>query len=225
MGETISLTADDGHKLGAYRARPEGAARGGLVVIQEIFGINGHIRSVCDGFAAEGYEVIAPALFDRAEPAIELAYDEAGIARGREIRADIGWIGPVRDMAAAQAALSGAGRVGAVGYCWGGSLAWLAATRLGPACAVSYYVRRPDRPVQGRKRDLPGADAHRRQGREHLGRRRRRHSRRPARHCGPHLPGRPRLQLRPARRLPRRERRAGARANPRFPRRAPGLSG
>ena len=139
MGETISLTADDGHELGAYRARPEGAARGGLVVIQEIFGVNGHIRSVCDGFAAEGYEVIAPALFDRAEPGIELAYDAAGIARGREIRAGIGWSGPVRDMAAAQAALSGAGRVGAVGYCWGGSLAWLAATRLGPACAVSYY--------------------------------------------------------------------------------------
>ena len=139
MGETISLTADDGHKLGAYRARPAGARRAGVVVMQEIFGINGHIRSVCDGFAADGYEVIAPALFDRAGPGIELAYDEAGIARGREIRAGLGWIGPVRDMAAAQAALSGAGRVGAVGYCWGGSLAWLAATRLGPACAISYY--------------------------------------------------------------------------------------
>jgi len=139
MGETISLTADDGHKLGAYRARPEGAARGGLVVIQEIFGVNGHIRSVCDGFAADGYDAIAPALFDRAESGVELGYDEAGMTRGRAIRGQLEWDNAVRDIAAALAALSGEGKVGVVGYCWGGSLAWLAATRLGPACAVSYY--------------------------------------------------------------------------------------
>ena len=139
MGETISLTADDGHVLGAYRAPPAGKARGGLVVIQEIFGVNGHIRSVCDGFAADGFETIAPALFDRAEKGIELDYDEPGMTRGRDIRATLGWDDPVRDIAAAVAALSGAGAIGAVGYCWGGSLAWLSATRLEVACAVGYY--------------------------------------------------------------------------------------
>ncbi len=139
MGEMISRTADDGHALGAYRARPAGARRAGLVVIQEIFGVNGHIQSVCDGFAADGYDAIAPALFDRAERGVELDYDEAGMARGRAIREELSWIGAVRDIAAALSALSGEGKVGVVGYCWGGSLAWLAATRLGPACAVSYY--------------------------------------------------------------------------------------
>ncbi len=139
MGETISLTADDGHKLGAYRSRPTGARRGGLVVIQEIFGVNGHIRSVCDGFAADGYDAVAPALFDRAERDVELGYDEAGRTRGRAIRSDLAWDGAVSDIGAALTALSGEGKVGVVGYCWGGSLAWLAATRLGPACAVSYY--------------------------------------------------------------------------------------
>ena len=139
MGETITLTADDGHGLGAYRARPRGTVRGGLVVIQEIFGVNGHIRGVCDGFAEAGYEVIAPALFDRIETGVELAYDEAGIARGRTIRTGVGNDNAVRDVAAAAAALADAGRVGCVGYCWGGTIAWLAGTRLGLAAAVGYY--------------------------------------------------------------------------------------
>ena len=139
MGNMISLTADDGQKLGAYRARPTGTRRAGLVVIQEIFGVNGHIRSVCDGFAADGYDAIAPALFDRAEQGVELGYDEAGMTRGRAIRGQLEWDNAVRDIAAALATLSGEGKVGVVGYCWGGSLAWLAATRLGPVCAVSYY--------------------------------------------------------------------------------------
>ncbi len=139
MGEMISLTADDGQKLGAYQARPTVARRAGLVVIQEIFGVNGHIRSVCDGFAADGYHAIAPALFDRAERGVELDYDEAGMARGLAIRCQLEWDNAVRDIGAALATLSGEGKAGVVGYCWGGSLAWLAATRLGPACAVGYY--------------------------------------------------------------------------------------
>jgi len=137
--QTLSLSADDGHRLAAYRADPDAAARGRLVVIQEIFGINRHIRSVCDRFAAAGYTALAPALFDRQAPGTELGYDPDGIAKGRALRAEIGWDDPVRDIAAAVAALAPEGPVGAVGYCWGGSLAWLTATRLDVACAVCYY--------------------------------------------------------------------------------------
>ncbi len=135
----LTLTAEDGHRCGAYRADPDGTPRGGIVVIQEIFGVNKHIRSVCDGFAADGYAALAPALYDRETPGVELDYSTEGITRGREIRAGIGWDGPVRDIAAALEALAPVGRIGTVGYCWGGSLSWLAATRLQVACAVCYY--------------------------------------------------------------------------------------
>lgn len=138
MGETIRIKAEDGHEFEAYRADPEGEARGGLVVIQEIFGVNHHIRAVCDGFAAAGYRAIAPAIFDRVKPGIELDYDEAGVARGRELRGEVDWDGPMQDIAATAALLAKEGKVGAVGYCWGGSLAWLAATRLGLP-SVGYY--------------------------------------------------------------------------------------
>ena len=139
MGQTITLTAADGHELQAYRAAAEGAPRGGLVVIQEIFGVNGHIRDVCDGFAADGFTAVAPALFDRIERGIELDYDDDGKVRGREVRAELGWEGPMADVEAAAGALEPSGKVGVVGYCWGGSLAWLAACRLDVACAVGYY--------------------------------------------------------------------------------------
>jgi carboxymethylenebutenolidase len=142
MGSTIELAARDGHRFSAYRALPEGGAkpRGGIVVIQEIFGVNNHVRRVADGFAAQGYAAIAPALFDRIRPGIELGYDAGGIAEGREVRAEVGWDGPLADVQAAIDAAAAYGRVGVVGYCWGGSLAFLAATRLkGLACAVGYY--------------------------------------------------------------------------------------
>ncbi len=139
MGETVSLTAEDGHALDAYRAHPAGAARGALVVIQEIFGVNGHIRSVCDGFAADGYETVAPALFDRSGKGVELTYTEPDIARGLEIRGALDWDDTMRDVAAAVAAVRGVGAVGVVGYCWGGSVAWLSASRLDVNCAVGYY--------------------------------------------------------------------------------------
>ncbi len=139
MGETITLTASDGHDMAAYRADPSGPARGGLVIVQEIFGVNAHIRSVADGYAADGYVAIAPALFDRIERGVELGYEEDGRTRGRAIRADIAWDDAVKDVAAAVAALSGM-KVGVVGYCWGGSLAWLAATRIaGISASVGYY--------------------------------------------------------------------------------------
>ncbi len=139
MGETVSLNAGDGHEFAAYRATPTGGARGGLVVIQEIFGVNGHILEVVDGFAADGFDTIAPALFDRKERGVELGYDEDGIAAGRALRMSVGWDGPVADIAAAVEAVSEAGKVGIIGYCWGGSLVWLAAARLELACAVAFY--------------------------------------------------------------------------------------
>lgn len=139
MGTTIELTATDGHRLSAYRVDPEDMPRGGIVVIQEVFGVNRHIRSVCDGYAAEGYTVIAPALFDRLEPGVELEYDDVDLARGRELRTSLGWEAPLHDVAAAVATLKEIGKVGAVGYCWGASITWLSATRLDVDCAVCYY--------------------------------------------------------------------------------------
>lgn len=131
MGETIKLTAEDGHEFNAYIALPEGTPKGGVVVMQEIFGVNEHIRSDTDKFAALGYAAIAPAVFDRIERGVELGYDEAGFAKGRSIVMELGWDGPIKDVKAAADHLSQYGKVGGVGYCWGGSLAWLAATRLG----------------------------------------------------------------------------------------------
>jgi carboxymethylenebutenolidase len=141
MGENITLTAEDGFELGAYRARPEGTPRGGVVVIQEIFGVNVHIRAVCDGFAADGYLAVAPALYDRLERDVQLGYTEADIARGREIRGRCDLDAVIRDAAAAADAAAEAGKVGIAGYCWGGLVTYLAACRLGGslACASSYY--------------------------------------------------------------------------------------
>jgi carboxymethylenebutenolidase len=139
MSNWIELTADDGHKLAAYRNAPGGKPRGGVVLLQEIFGVNGHIRGLVDGFADQGYDTIAPALYDRVEPGIELGYDAADVANGRELRSGIPVDDVVRDVAAAKRAVEDAGKTGAVGYCWGGTLAWLAATRLGVDCAVGYY--------------------------------------------------------------------------------------
>ena len=101
MGQAIELTAADGFKLAAYRADPAGNARGALVVAQEIFGVNSHIKSVCDGFAADGYVAIAPALFDRAEPNVQLGYGEQDIARGRELKGRSGTDQALLDVRAA----------------------------------------------------------------------------------------------------------------------------
>jgi carboxymethylenebutenolidase len=140
MGTTIELTASDGHRLAAYRADPSGKARGAIVVVQEIFGVNSHIRSVADGYAADGYATIAPALFDRAERNVDIGYSPAEIARGREIRSKIDNHQAMQDVSAALKAVSGAGKVGIVGYCWGGLIAWLASANVpGLACAVPYY--------------------------------------------------------------------------------------
>jgi len=139
MGKMIELTAADGHKLAAYRADPSGKPRGGIVVIQEIFGVNSHIKQVADGFAADGYVAIAPAMFDRVQKEVDLGYSPDEIAKGREIRGKITNDMAVKDAEAAVKAAS-AGKVGIVGYCWGGLVAWLAAAKVpGLSAAVPYY--------------------------------------------------------------------------------------
>jgi carboxymethylenebutenolidase len=141
MGDAITLTAEDGHKLAAYRAAPTGTPRGGLVVVQEIFGVNSHIKSVCDGFAADGYVALAPAIFDRVERDFAIGYKPEDIERGRGVRGKLTVEDAVKDVRAAVKALAAERlKVGVVGYCFGGTLAWLAATRIaGVACAVGYY--------------------------------------------------------------------------------------
>ena len=140
MTGMIELVASDGFKLSAYRADPDGAPRGGLVVVQEIFGVNSHIRSVCDGYAADGYLAIAPALFDRYERDVDLGYSPDDIAKGRVLKGKAANDVALRDVAAARDTAAEVGKVGIVGYCWGGLIAWLAASRLpGFACAVPYY--------------------------------------------------------------------------------------
>ena len=140
MGSTITLTAADGHALPAYHPMPDGTARGQLVVLHEFFGLNDHIRSIADRFAALGFRAIVPGLSDRAEPGAEYGYDPEGIAAGRALRAKIPFEKSLLDAQAAIDFVKPAGKVGVVGYCWGGSLAFYAAARLaGIVCAVGYY--------------------------------------------------------------------------------------
>jgi carboxymethylenebutenolidase len=125
---TIELTAADGHVLSAYTAGPVGAKRA-LVVVQEIFGVNRHMRRVCDDFASEGYAVVCPALFDRTERGVELGYEAADVARGRHLPTIPRF-----------AALPPAAKRGIVGYCWGGTVAWHGATRSSAfAASVGWY--------------------------------------------------------------------------------------
>ena len=133
-------TAADGHTLGIYRADPAGRARGGLVVVQEIFGVNSHIRAVCEDYAAAGYVAVAPALFDRVERDVQLGYGPDDVTRGRAIREKVSLEDALADVEAAAKEVAGAGPIGVVGYCWGGTVAWVAATRSRTfAAAVSYY--------------------------------------------------------------------------------------
>lgn len=140
MGERIELHCADGATISAWLARPQGTPKGGMVVLQEIFGVNHHIRAVAECYAQEGYLAVAPALFDRVEKDVELGYDGTDMTRGVETRARTKLDDALTDIAAAIAEASKGGKVGAVGYCWGGSLAWAAATRLsGLSAAVGYY--------------------------------------------------------------------------------------
>ncbi|MGC2743802.1 MAG: dienelactone hydrolase family protein [Candidatus Angelobacter sp.] len=138
----IKLKAEDGHELDAYIAESNGAARGAVVVVQEIFGVNSHIRSVADDYAGHGFHAIAPALFDRVQRNLELGYNPTDTTQGMKAARQIGMDTALKDIAASISHARTewpALKVGVLGFCYGGSLAWLAATRLDPAAAVCYY--------------------------------------------------------------------------------------
>lgn len=144
MGHALQLTASDGHQLWAYLAEPTGTPRGAIVIVQEIFGVNSHIRSVADGWAQRGYCALAPALFDRQERGVELGYAEADMQRGFGLMQAAGLDAPLRDIDAArqelQRRLGAAGKVAVLGFCWGGLLSWLSACKVaGFSAAVPYY--------------------------------------------------------------------------------------
>jgi carboxymethylenebutenolidase len=139
-GGPITITARDGFAPGAYLSSPTCSSKGGIVLLHEIFGVNAHVREVCDGYAGRGYITLAPALFDRVERGVELGYDAEGIDKGRRLREAIGWEKTLLDVQAAIDSVRSAGPVAVIGYCWGGTLAFLSTTRLeGVACAVGYY--------------------------------------------------------------------------------------
>jgi carboxymethylenebutenolidase len=140
VGQDIKLTASDNFQLGAYRADPAGAPKGAIVVIQEIFGVNHHIRSVCDRLAGEGYVAIAPSIFDRIEPDFTSGYSPDEIAVARKFVANPDFPAMLRDTQAAIDAVKDVGPIGIIGFCLGGSIAYAAATKLsGLSAAVGYY--------------------------------------------------------------------------------------
>ncbi len=143
MGQHIELHAGDGFKPTAYLATPPGKARGGIVIAQEIFGLTKHIRSVVDQYAAAGYLSIAPALFDRVERNADVPYSD--VKAGYAIMQKLDTHAVMLDLAAAIDHVKSSGKVGIVGYCWGGTMAYLAASRLEVDAAVAYYAGGADR--------------------------------------------------------------------------------
>src|SRR6202030_1087417 len=141
MGEYSTIMARDGHEFQAWLAAAPGRPRGALVVIQDIFGRNSHTRKGTDGFAADGYTAIAPCLFDRARRGIELGYSTAEMQEGSGYVEQLTPGNTPRDLAAPIAVVKHSGRPATVGYCWGGTLSYLAACQLPLACAVVYYGR------------------------------------------------------------------------------------
>jgi len=141
MGQDITLTAADGHQLGAYLCEAEGTCRGAIIVVQEIFGVNVHIRDVAERYAAMGYKTIAPALYDRIERDFQTGYEPDDIAKGRDHKtaANENIDGVMADMEAARAAVADAGNIGVTGFCWGGFVVWLAACRMDIQAAAGYY--------------------------------------------------------------------------------------
>ncbi|WP_298108497.1 dienelactone hydrolase family protein [Bradyrhizobium sp.] len=140
MGHDIKLTASDQFQLGGYRADPVTSPKGALVVIQEIFGVNHHIRSICDRLAGEGYVAVAPSIFDRTEPNFQSGYSPDEVAVARKFVANPDWAAMLRDTQAAIDAVRDVGPVGIVGFCLGGSVAYGAASKLsGLKAAVGYY--------------------------------------------------------------------------------------
>ncbi len=140
MGTTTEITSFDGFKLSAYRADPAGKPRGAIVLVQEIFGVNSHMRSVADGYAADGYLVLTPAYFDRSQKGVDLGYGPADIEAGRGHSTKLDWGNTMKDTQAAFDMVKNAGKVAVIGYCWGGTVAWLASSKIaGLGCAIAYY--------------------------------------------------------------------------------------
>jgi carboxymethylenebutenolidase len=151
----IKLTTSDGHKFSAYRSDPLDVPKGAVVVLQEIFGVNSHIRKITDGFAAQGYVAIAPALFDRVNTGIELGYDDTSVATGMDLMKQARADELLEDIQAAVDSVQSAGKVAIVGYSWGGYLAYVSANRInGLACAIGYYGVGVEKEYQG-KRKIP----------------------------------------------------------------------
>ena len=143
MGSFIELKSSDGFAFPAYVAKPAGPARGAVVVLQEIFGVNSHIRSVADGYAAEGFLAVAPSTFHRVKPEVELGYATEDMSAGMGLKAAVEALpgqGVMPDIQAAIRHAAQGGKVGIVGYCWGGLLSWRSACTLdGLSAAVTYY--------------------------------------------------------------------------------------
>jgi carboxymethylenebutenolidase len=155
MAEYTRLMARDGHEFSAWLVAPTGPARGAVVILQEIFGVNAHIRAVAEGYAADGYLAIAPCLFDRVRRGIELGYSPPEVQEGLGYMKQLAPEQVTLDVSAALNVVRHAGRVAAIGYCWGGTQAYLAACTLPVAAAVAYYGsgiaanldRKPQHPV------------------------------------------------------------------------------
>ncbi len=156
MGSFVTLTGADGNTFSAYKTVPEGTPKAGVVIMQEIFGINSHIRSVVDRMAAEGYTAIAPAIFDRIEKGVELGYNEETMKQGMGYRGQLSWDDVINDVNASAAEIADAGKTGVLGFCFGGSIAWVAADESPIQAAAGWYggqihqeiARQPKCPVQ-----------------------------------------------------------------------------
>ena len=165
MGQFIHLTAADGFGFPAYVAEPAtGKARGAVVVLQEIFGVNSHIRAVADGYAAEGYLAVAPAAFHRVKQGVELGYTSDDMAAGIALKSAVEALpapGVMADIEAAVAYASRAGKVGVVGYCWGGLLTWRTACLVkGVSAAAPYYGGGVTTPAEAARKPLCPVMAH-----------------------------------------------------------------
>ncbi len=140
MAKMIELTASDGHKFSAYRAEPAGKPRGGLIVVMEIFGVNSHIKKVTDEYAADGYLAIAPAMFDRYQRGLDVGYTPADIEVARGVMQKAKLDDALKDVTAAMQNITSGGKIGIVGYCWGGTVVFKSACNLsGLACGAAHY--------------------------------------------------------------------------------------
>ncbi len=164
MGQFINLTAADGFSFPAYVAEPAGTPKGAVVVLQEIFGVNSHIRSVADGYAAEGYLAVAPSTFHRVKPGVELGYTQEDMGAGFALKTAVEELpapGVMRDIEAAVGHARRAGKVGIVGYCWGGLLTWRSACSVpGLSAAVAYYGGGMTTPAEAARQPLCPTLAH-----------------------------------------------------------------